>query len=215
VPYTPAGAAAYDEPREPRSWLMPIVAVAAIVLLALAALSGYLVVNSGRNASTATGTNPGSSSSGGTSNDSAKGGTLPANASEEDKVKEVIRVSNENQITAWKDLNEDILKKSYTGKALSENVAMVRDLRANKIHAVPVNSRLDILSVAINGDKATAHTLEVWTVAFYSQTDNKKVGDRGPDTLKETYFLVKENGSWYINDLVIENDQQPTPGGDT
>jgi hypothetical protein len=183
---------------------MPVIAVAAVVLLALVAVSGYLVLNTRQNQGTV-GSVPQALATQSADNQ------LPAGASEEERVRAVIRQSNENQIRAWKDLDEEILHVNYTGPALSENVDMVRQLKANSLYAIPVNERLDILDVTVEGDRATAHTLEVWTVTFYRKADKEKFETRGPDTLEETYYLVKQDGVWRIERLTIDEQTSGTP----
>jgi hypothetical protein len=90
---------------------------------------------------------------------------------------------------------------------------MVQELKQKNMYAVPENKRLDILDVKVEGDSATVRTLEVWTVTFYKSGDNTPIQSKGPDTLTETYYMVKQNGAWYVSRLVI--DQNPgTPTGD-
>jgi hypothetical protein len=204
APYTPESVAVLEKPKDQRSWLMPVIAVAAVVLLALVAVSGYLVLNTSENQGILGGVRD-------TSATQSADNQLPVGASEEDKVRAVIGQSNENQIKAWKDLDEQILHINYTGQALRENIDMVRQLKANSLYAIPVNERLDILDVTIDGDRATAHTLEVWTVTFYSRADNEKFETRPAETLEETYYLVKQDGAWRIERLTIDEQTSGTP----
>jgi hypothetical protein len=208
APYVSGSVGALEKPRETRSWLMPVVVVAALVVLGLVAAGAYLVSN------TASRTTGSAGSSGSTSSSQGQGSKLPGSASEEDKVREVVRVSNDEQIKAWRDLDEEVLKGTRVGKLLDENIDMVRQLKASNLYAIPVNERLDIVEVKVEGNKATARTIEVWTVTFFQKSDNKKVESRGPDTFTETYYLVKqEDGRWMINNLIIDGEGTPTTKG--
>ena len=92
---------------------------------------------------------------------------------------------------------------------------MVQQLKLNGMYAIPVNVDLKFRKVKVTGDTATVQTKEVWTVTFYRESDNKKIESRGPDTLTETYYLVKQqDGKWLINKLTFdsENGVTPTPG---
>ncbi len=192
VPYTDNAAKHLERQKSGRSWLVPIVAIAALVLVALALTSAYLISNASKASTPLSG---------------AVGAEPPANASESDKIKYVVRRSNQEQIDAWHNLDPSVLKGTRIGDVLTENVDMVQKLKAQGLYAIPVNERLDILDVQVNGDTATAHTIEVWTVTFYNSADNTVVASKGPDTLTETYSLVKQNGKWLINKLDINTDQ--------
>jgi hypothetical protein len=208
--------AALEKPKESRSWLMPIIVVAALVLVGLAAIGIYATQNKGANGGQNTisqsnnsggdNTTPGSQATPG--GDKSVGSNLPtptalpANASDEDKVREVIRRSNDMQIKAWEDLNTDILSDYYTDQALADNVDMVKQLRDRNMTAKPRYQKLDILDVSVSGNTATAHTIEVWTVIFTNKTDMRP-NVTGPDTLKETYHLVKKGDKWYVSKLEI------------
>jgi hypothetical protein len=211
MPYSTGTASALEKPKDSRSFLMPIIIGAGVVLVALAIFSGWLVVNS------KTGTSPGvaGKSPSPVPTVAAQATKVPANAPEEAKVQEVIRTSNDEQIKAWRDLDSDILKGTRTGNVLQEQIGMVDDLKKGHMYAVPVNTELSFLDVKVTGDTATVRTREVWTVTFFRKEDNKKIEARGPDTLTETYYLIKQNGKWLINKLVFddENGVTPTPGG--
>ena len=229
APYNAGMTGALEKQKDPRSWLMPVIVLAALVLLALGVVSAYLMLNKpGNNAPAGiNNTVPGVSNTplpgavapdatattgSGTAGGGTTGGGTTAGG-EEEKVRDVIRRSNEQQIQAWRELNTDLLKDTYTGQALDENVNMVTQLQKQGMYAIPVNQRLDILNVSVKGDTATARTLEVWTVTFYTKADNKKGDSKGPDTLNETYHLVKQNGKWLISSLDIAGDgPTPTPG---
>jgi len=189
-----------------------------VALLALAAFSGWLVFNSQNSQSSqnAIGSGGNNKPPSAVPTTAAEPTKVPANAPEEDKVKEVVRISNDEQIQAWKNLDENVLKGTRTGNVLTEQIDMVRQLKQNGMYAIPVNVQLSFLDAKVNGDTATVRTKEVWTVTFYRKADNRKIESKGPDTLTETYYLVKQDGKWMINKLVFdsENGVTPTPGGD-
>lgn len=120
---------------------------------------------------------------------------------EEERVKQVVHRSNEEQIKAWRDLDIEVLKGSRTGPVLAENIAYVEDLKKKNMYAVPVLGSLDIKEVKIEGDSATVRTIETWSVTFYNRQDNKVVDSQPPQTLAETYFMVKQNGKWLVERL--------------
>ncbi len=223
APYPTAPITALEKPKDTRSWLVPIVVVAALLLVGIIGAGVLIAQNKGTStnapvAGTAQATQvPGGSNNQGSTGSNGGGvGTaqststpLPASASDEDKIREVIRRSNEQQIKAWQQLNVDLLKEHYTGQALTDNMDMVNRLKQSNMSAEPVNQKLDILDVKVEGDKATAHTIEVWTVTFTNKLTKKKEVS-GPDTLNETYNFVKQNGKWLINNLVIPTPVPPT-----
>jgi hypothetical protein len=221
MPYSAGTASALEKPRESRSFLMPVIVGAVVALLALAAFSGWLVFNSQNNktsgVSTGTGVTGGSKPPSAVPTSAAQPTKVPANAPEKDKVKEVVRISNDEQIQAWKNLDENVLKGTRIGKVLDEQLEMVQQLRQNGMYAIPVNVELTFLDVQVTGNTAMVRTKEVWTVTFYRKSDNRKIESKGPDTLTETYYLEKQkDGKWLINKLVFdsENGVTPTPGGD-
>ncbi|MEO5951534.1 MAG: hypothetical protein ABIQ44_03610, partial [Chloroflexia bacterium] len=134
-----------------------------------------------------------------------------------DGLKALICQSNNEQITAWQKLDTEILKGTRTGQALEENIQAVQDLQSKEMYAVPDNKSLEFGDVTMNDTTATAKTVEVWTVIFYSKTDNKKVLSQGPDTLREVYHFVKQDGKWLISSVdIVPNAPPGTPGtGDT
>jgi len=214
MPYSAGSAATLDKPKESRSFLMPIIIGAGAVLVVLAIFSGWLVFNNNNkqpaNNPVAAGQSPSPVPTA-----AAQATKVPANAPETDKVKEVIVNSNNEQIQAWRDLNSDILKGTRTGQVLTEQQQMVQQLKDNNMYAIPVNVELTFLDAKVNGDTATVRTKEVWNVTFFRKADNKKIESRGPDTLTETYSLIKDKatGKWLINKLVFdsENGMTPTP----
>ena len=212
LPYNAGTAAAVDKPQNQRSWLVPIIIGSAVVLLGLAVLSGYMVVSGmNKNGNVPVSQMPPVTNRNG--EEVTPGPTrtpLPANASDEDKIREAIATSNENQITSWKNLDENILKKSYTGPALDDHIKQVEELKTRGMYAVPVNDSLKVLDVTPQGDKAIAHTLEVWTVTYYNKADNRALA-KNSYTLNETYHFVKQNGGWYIENLEIQ-EVNGTPG---
>jgi len=199
APYSPEVARKLEAQKPERSWLLPSVGAAAILLLVLIAVGGYLLLAP---------KNSGSS----TDNSSASGGQSapPASGSDADTIKNVIKQSNDEQITAWRNLDTDVLKGTRTGQVLQDNIQAVQDLKNSNMYAVPLNKSLQFGEINVNGDTATAKTVEVWTVTFYSKDGNKVVNSTGPDTLYETYHLVKQDGKWLVSTLDIV--QNPAPG---
>jgi hypothetical protein len=200
APYSAEAVASIEDSRRGRSWLVPVIVVAALSLGLLGAVSGYLLLQ-GR------GTSPQAVSGQPTKTGTGPMDPLPPNASEEDKVKQVVRQSNEEQITAWRELDTEVLKGTRIGDVLKENIEMVEALKAHGMYAIPENQRLDILEVKIQGDTATVRTIEVWTVSFYKRSDNSLIEAKGPDTFTETYYLVKQDGKWMVNKLDIDEEK--------
>lgn len=198
APYSPEVARKLEAQKPERSWLLPSVGAAAILLLVLIAVGGYLLL-APKNGSGST------DSSSATSGQSAP----PASGSDADTIKNVIKQSNDEQITAWRNLDTDVLKGTRTGQVLQDNIQAVQDLKNSNMYAVPVNKSLQFGEINVNGDTATAKTVEVWTVTFYSKDGNKVVNSTGPDTLYETYHLVKQDGKWLVSTLDIV--QNPLP----
>lgn len=132
---------------------------------------------------------------------------------EEEQLRETIRVSNDEQIKAWRDLDTEVLKGTRLGDVLKENIDMVEMLRQNNMYAVPVIQRLDFVDIKVNGDTATVRTIETWTVTFYNKDTKDVVQKNGPDTLHETYHMIKQNGKWMVRELEIE--ESPAAPGST
>jgi hypothetical protein len=197
LPYAPEVVRTLEEKRPGRSWLIPAVVGLAVVLVVLVAVGGYILL-SGRD------NQPGGTPSG-------NGQVAPSGGSEEEIIKEVIRKSNDEQIQAWRELNTEGLSGTRTGQVLQENIDAVEQLRARDMYAVPVNHRLEFGKITINGDQATAETIEEWTVTFYQRSDDKMIEKDGPRTLSEVYFLVKVDGKWLISELIITDAPEPTP----
>jgi hypothetical protein len=213
VPYSGSAAAAIEKPKDQRSWLVPVIIGAAVVLLGLVLISAYLVV-SGKSGTGSSNAPAQSSGATGSESDMSEPSptALPSNATDEMKLRDVIYRSNENQIESWKNLDEGVLKKNYTGKALDENINQVRELQRQGMYAIPHNESLQILDVTVNGDTATAHTKEKWTVNYYNKANNALI-TRQSYSLSETYHFVKQDGIWYINQLDIpETTPETTPG---
>jgi hypothetical protein len=198
LPYAPDVVRTLEEKRPERSWLVPAVVALAVVLVVLVAVGGYILL-----------TGRGDGAPGGTP--SGNGQVAPSGGSEEEIIKEVIRKSNDEQIQAWRELNTDVLRGTRTGQVLQENIDAVEQLRARDMYAVPVNHRLEFGKITINGDEATAETIEEWTVTFYQKSDDKMIEKDGPRTLSEVYFLVKVDGKWLISELIITDAPEPTP----
>lgn len=198
APYSADVAKPLEKPVQQRSWLMPVILASAAVLLLLVLGGGYLLLSNKSNSTT-----------------SSIQSKLPANASEEDRVKEVVQMSNDEQIKAWRDLDPDVLKGTRVGQVLQENVEMVQTLKKQNMYAVPVNQSLKFEYVKVQGDTATVRTVETWTVTFFKKSDNTAVQKNGPDTLHETYSMVKQNGKWMVTQLQIDGQPGSTSPGST
>ncbi len=234
TPYAQGTATSIEKVKEPRSWLIPVIVIAALLLVGLAVI-GFLagqqnkgpaagnnntpVAGIGAQASPAPTTQSGNSGSSGSpvKPPAVTATELPASASEEDKIKAVIVRSNEQQIRAWRELNTDILSENYTGNALIENKQEVQQLIQLNLYAIPEMLNLKIsddIKIAGSGDSptATAHTVETWRVTYYDKATNTKNKTDGPTTYNEIYHLIKQKpnanqpAKWMITDLEI-----PTP----
>jgi hypothetical protein len=172
-----------------RSWRFPVVAVSGLLLLVLAGIALYFTLAPGTRSIDVPGIEPPGV---------AQKCALKERASEEEELKRLICVSNEEQIWAMSTLNTEVLKGTRTGMFLSENVDVVERLKKQNIYGEPVNHELKILDVKVEGDRATVKTYEVWTVAFYQQSDKKLVQKHGPDAYHETYHMVRRDGKWLI-----------------
>jgi hypothetical protein len=201
--YTDEAAARLEKPRSERSWLIPVIAGAALVMIVLLGIAGYYWLNNRDQVTQPVQSAPPTVHLLGCKE-------LAVGASEEERVKYVVCVSNEEQIKGWHDLDTEILKGTRTGQVLQENVTVVEELKRQGMYAVPANHRLDILSVKVDGDTATVKTIEEWSISFYRRSDDSKVRTEGPDTLKETYHLRKQGGKWLIFQMEYEK-QQLTP----
>jgi hypothetical protein len=203
APYTNEAAARLEKPRSERSWLIPVIAGAALVMIVLLGIAGYYLLNTRDQVTQPVQSAPPTVQLLGCKEP-------PAGASEEERIKYVVCVSNEEQIKGWHDLDTEILKGTRTGQVLQENVAVVEELKRQDMFALPANHRLDILSVKVEGDTALVKTIEEWSITFYRQSDDSKVRTEGPDTLKETYHLRKQGGKWLIYLMEYEK-QEVTP----
>ena len=203
APYTDDAAARLAKPRLERSWLIPVIAGAALLMVVLLGIAGYYLLNNRDQVPQPVQSAPPTVR--------LLGCEQPAaGASEEDRLKYVVCLSNEEQIKSWHDLDTEILKGTRTGQVLQENVTVVEELKRQGMFAVPANLRFDILSVKVDGDTATVKTVEEWSITFYRKSDDSKVRTEGPDTLKETYHLRKRDGKWLIFQMEYEK-QQVTP----
>ncbi len=216
MPYTPDAARHLEADKGSRSWLIPSIVVAVLLLLVVGSVGGFLVFNGQRPASSA-GNTPGGAQSTEQIACSDLMSKLDANGNAGDDtttLRAIICKSNDEQIKAWRDLDTEILKGTRTGQALEENIQAVQDLKNKGMYAVPNNKSIEFGDVQVNGDSATAKTVEVWTVTFYSKSDNRVVlPPQAPDTLRETYHFVKQDGKWLITSVDIVSDSPPpTPG---
>ncbi len=206
APYVSGAVPSLERPAPQRSWLMPVLLAGSAVLLVLVLASGYLLLKpsdkntpQGQNLPPVQSQLPTAQSQ------------LPANAGEDAKVKEVIRLSNEAQITAWRTLDVGLLRETYAGSVLTDNIKMINMLKDKNMYAVPANQRLDFTDVQVNGDTAVVRTVETWTVTFRMSSDDTIADKQGPDTLHEIYYLEKQNGKWMITNLQVENQPNATP----
>lgn len=196
APYEGGAVRQLERQGSQRTWLMPVLVagIAALVLLSLG--GGYLLLNRQQ--------------------PQPQPQPQPSNvnlAEEEERLKETVRISNDEQIKAWRDLDTEVLKGTRVGDVLQENIDMIEMLKQNNMYAVPVMERLDFVDVKVNGDTATVRTIETWSVTFYDKATRQVAKKYGPDTLHETYHMVKQNGKWMVNELVIE--ESPNAPGST
>ncbi|MDQ5825999.1 MAG: zinc-ribbon domain-containing protein [Chloroflexota bacterium] len=196
APYEGGAVRQLERQGSQRTWLMPVLVagIAALVLLMLG--GGYLLLSRQQ--------------------PEPQPQQQPSNvnvAEEEERLKETVRISNDEQIKAWRDLDTEVLKGTRVGDVLQENIEMIEMLKQNNMYAVPVMERLDFVDVKVNGDTATVRTIETWSVTFYNRDTRQVVRKNGPDTLHETYYMVKQNGKWMVNELVIE--ESPNAPGST
>ncbi|MEO6457416.1 MAG: zinc-ribbon domain-containing protein [Chloroflexia bacterium] len=182
VPYGTEAETHLESVGSPRSRVMPVIVVAAVLLLGLAALTAYLLISPKPNTVVAS-------------------CDLPVSPTEEDRVKQAVCLSNEEQIKAWRDLDVEVLKGTRTGEVLTENIEYVEDLKKRNLYAVPVLGSLEIREVKITGDTATVRTIETWSVTFHNRQDKSVVETKPPETLAETYHMVKQNGKWLVERL--------------
>jgi hypothetical protein len=182
-----------SKPNAGRSWLIPVIVVASVCALVLMGIGGFLLFN------------PMSIGSG-----VSQGSTQPpSTGSEEEAIRQVVRISNELQIRAWRELDTELLRETYTGEILAENIAIIKELKSKNMYAVPENLRLDILEVRVQGNRATVRTVEEWKVTYYKQGSNKVVEAKQPEVLTETYHMVKHNGRWLIDRIEFQQGEPP------
>jgi len=168
VPYGTEAKTHLESADSPRSRVMPVIVVAAVLLVGLVGLTAFLLT-----------------------------------PTEEDRVKQAVYQSNEEQIKAWRDLDVEVLKGTRTGEVLAENIKYVEDLKQKNLYAVPVLGSLEIREVKITGDTATVRTIETWSVTFHNRRDKSVVEAKPLETLAETYHMVKQNGKWMVERLDI------------
>lgn len=212
VPYTTEVTKHLEAKSNARPWLIPSVIVGVLLLLVVGSVGGFLVLNGNKSVAP-----PVSGLGSATCADLLARSKSDSNmANTEDGLKAIICQSNNEQITAWQKLDTEILKGTRTGQALDENIQAVQDLQGKEMYAIPDNKSIAFGDVTMNDTTATAKTVEVWTVTFYSKTNNKKVLSQGPDTLREVYHFVKQDGKWLISSVDIVPNASTTPGtGDT
>lgn len=200
VPYGTEAQTHLEKTSSSRSRAMPVIIISAILLVGLAALTAFLLF--GQKPSQQPSLQPSQKPTAVVANCD-----LPANPTEEERVKQVVCLSNEEQIKAWRDLDVEVLRGTRTGAVLAENIAYVEDLKKKNLYAVPALGSLDIKEVKISGDTATVSTVETWSVTFYNRQDNTVLENKPSQTLAETYHMVKQNGKWLVERL--EFDENP------
>lgn len=219
VPYSAEVARQLEEskPKDQRSWLIPSVVVAGLLLVLMIGGGFFLLGNNTRNPST---------SPNATASDTPEASSIlktapcsdvlakaqNAGVDDPDSLKAIICRSNDEQIRAWRDLNIDVLKGTRTGQALQENIDAVRTMKAQGMYGVPDNKKLTFGDVNITGNTATAKTVEVWTVSFYSLDNKEMLQSQGPDTLRETYYFEKVEGKWLIKSVDIIRETPDSEG---
>lgn len=135
--------------------------------------------------------------------EAAKGGA-------KDKLVQLINDSNAAQTEAMKTLNVDLLKQFYVGEEYNKNRDMVGKLKSENAYSRQKLEKIDILEVVIDGDKATAKTVEVWSQSYYRKDNNQLLQDFPATTLDEVYHFTRQNGQWIIERVDIV-DRNATP----
>ena len=139
APYSADAARKLETQKPARSWLIPSVAAAGLLLILLLAVGAFLLFQpkGGTTASNSTGTS---------------GQSVPAGATDEDTIKAVIKQSNDEQITAWRTLDTEVLKGTRTGQVLTENIQAVQELQNKGMYAIPENKSLVYGEIKVTGD---------------------------------------------------------------
>lgn len=210
VPYVKEVAIGLEKEKSNTSWLIPTIAAAGILLALLVGITIYLL------AANPTRT-PGSQLASGQDLPPQSSTpqpfvlpqqvSLPCKAPRDSSVEQAIVYtvcrSSEEQITAWRDLNTEILSGTRTGVELENNIKQIRLFQANKQYADPKLHQLIILSLTQDATTATVTTSEIWSVTTYRSVDNAIVQQTGPTTYSETYHMVNQNGKWLLDKVDI------------
>ena len=135
---------------------------------------------------------------------------------EQQAVVAAINASNEDQITALKSLNSDVLKNHTIGTELNNQI---QDLQALQGQGVYEDARMECISFVsvhvTSATAATAMTVETWSGTIYDQKTNSQLGTEPANTMHETYTLVKQNGQWFVSNVVIVGQPNGQPGQPT
>jgi len=181
-----------------------------LLLVVLGSLAGYLII--GKDTATLVAVAPASSATPAalpTTNQSVV--TLGDGAKGTDKqvIVKLINDSNAAQTQAMRTLDGAALKQFYSGDEYDKNNKILETLRTNDAYAIQKLEKIKINDVTIDGDKATAHTVEVWSRDIYTSA-GKLVKSEAAQTLHETYTCVKQNGKWLVSVVdIVEDGQQP------
>ncbi len=128
-----------------------------------------------------------------------------------------INASNQDQITALKSLKTDVLKNHTVGTELNNQIQDLQALQGQGVYEVAKLDCINFVSVQVtNATAATAMTVETWSGTIYDQKTNSQLGTEPANSLHETYQLVKQNGQWFVSNVVITGQsngqpRQPTP----
>ena len=200
VPYSNEATRQLDKQTSGNAWLVPTIAIAAVLLALLVAATLYLLFNTGS----------GSNGAGASNQTVSLPCTLPAAATVEQQIIYTVCRSSEEQIQAWRDLNPDVLRGTRTGKDLDDNLRKIAEFKANNQYADAVLHQLVVTALNHDEQSAVVETSEVWSVTYYNKADNSVVQKSERVRYSETYSLVKQSDKWYVQGVKVE--EQPKDG---
>lgn len=128
----------------------------------------------------------------------------------EDAVKQVIERANQSQAAAFNGGDASAMKATATDAFYSDLVRTNRDLASSGATKIELIST-EFVSVTVDGDNATAVTLETWRTTYDD-------GSTDEQTARNEYSLVLTDGAWRIaGDDQSTATRQPAPqtGTDT